>query len=83
MHTRTCPFCGEELKADVLGGLCPRCVLKQTLAGGAGAPASLAAAKAGAILDAANATLDTLRSFGDYELLEKRNGPRNSDHELS
>lgn len=31
MDARTCPFCGAELRAGVLGGLCPRCVLKRTL----------------------------------------------------
>ena len=38
MAARICPFCGGELKAEVLGGLCPRCVLKQTAASEASAP---------------------------------------------
>ena len=28
MEARTCPFCGAELRADVMRGLCPKCVLK-------------------------------------------------------
>ena len=32
MEPRTCPFCGGELKPGLLGGLCPRCTLKQTIA---------------------------------------------------
>jgi eukaryotic-like serine/threonine-protein kinase len=31
MPARTCPFCGAELNAGVLGGLCPKCVLKNVV----------------------------------------------------
>ena len=32
MAARTCPFCGAELKAEVLAGLCPKCVLHKVMA---------------------------------------------------
>jgi eukaryotic-like serine/threonine-protein kinase len=31
MAAATCPFCGAELKAEVLGGLCPKCVLGRAM----------------------------------------------------
>jgi hypothetical protein len=31
MSAQTCPFCGAELKTEVLGGLCPKCVLKEVM----------------------------------------------------
>ena len=32
MEERTCPTCGAELKAEVLGGLCPQCELHTVMA---------------------------------------------------
>jgi len=57
MSSRTCPFCGAELKAEIFGGLCPRCVLHQTTADETPPPPE--------------SSLERGRSFGDYELLEE------------
>lgn len=57
MSSRTCPFCGAELKAEIFRGLCPRCVLLQTMANEAPPPAP--------------SSLNHGHPFGDYELLEE------------
>jgi hypothetical protein len=57
MSSRTCPFCGTELKAEIFSGLCPRCVLQQTMANEAPPPAQ--------------SSLNRRHPFGDYELLEE------------
>jgi serine/threonine-protein kinase len=38
MEPRTCPRCGVAIEADRAGGLCPACLLKDGLHGGATAP---------------------------------------------
>jgi eukaryotic-like serine/threonine-protein kinase len=68
MDPRTCPFCGGELKPGLVGGLCPRCVLKQTLPADS-APSLPAEGEIGDIPNPAQPALSTAGSFGDYEML--------------
>ena len=73
MAVRTCPFCGGELKAEILGGLCPQCVLKQTAAEDAPPPASHRAERdaSPAATESRKQKAESGKRFGDYELLEK------------
>jgi WD40 repeat protein/tRNA A-37 threonylcarbamoyl transferase component Bud32 len=76
MSSRTCPFCGAAVKAEVLGGLCPRCVFGQLVVGEE-PPATPSPAGADGVVGAAPAEQPNLparlpekvRYFGDYELL--------------
>jgi WD40 repeat protein len=64
MATPTCPSCGAALQAEVLGGLCPRCVLQKALA----EPEDAAGESE---VESAKSELRLGPRFGDYELLEE------------
>src|SRR5215471_8827279 len=53
--TRTCPQCGAALPDQGWEGLCPKCLVRVSLEGGA----------------ESNAGPEQLRRFGDYELLQE------------
>jgi hypothetical protein len=59
-EARTCPKCGEPLAADMLTGLCPKCVARALLAGPV--PEAVPGQSASPL---------HIRYFGDYELLEE------------
>jgi WD40 repeat protein/tRNA A-37 threonylcarbamoyl transferase component Bud32 len=63
MPARTCPSCGAELKAGILAGLCPVCVLGRAMGEEVGE------GQAGA--RGPGAETGGCRRVGDYELLEE------------
>lgn len=78
MPARTCPFCGAELKTEILNGLCPKCVLKQIGANEVISEAPDSAHQAGRTPAAGKSAIrhpqsemGWVRYFGDYELLEE------------
>ncbi len=74
-----CVECGAELPSDALRGLCPQCLLKAGLANGSAAPGlsssentqMVSEATPSAALNSQHSTLNRIRYFGDYELLEE------------
>ncbi len=52
-----CPHCGRKLSASSLGRLCPRCMLQKALA------------TTPAVPDREATPIESIRSFGDYELM--------------
>jgi serine/threonine protein kinase len=75
MPARKCAICGADLPADLLEGLCPRCILEEVMvgdeessAGGAEPVGELQSTPRGVV---PRAPLDRARPFGDYELLEE------------
>jgi len=84
MPARICPSCGAELRAEVLGGLCPQCVLNKVMAEPeAGGQAPAVSGQRSAVSDFKSDALHSpplsspgsapgrARRFGDYELLEE------------
>src|SRR5512137_1320829 len=71
MEPRMCPFCGGELKPGLLGGLCPRCTLKQAIGDEIRAPAVIHSETIGSTPGAPPVAIGGLSFFGDYQLLEK------------
>lgn len=75
MATRNCPNCGAELKAAILGGLCPQCVLQKVMAEPKDRGQTLDVSEGQSVqpstLDSQLSTPRCVRYFGDYELLEE------------
>src|SRR5262245_22728414 len=73
----TCPQCGGPLPADGWAGLCPKCLVRVSLA--ARAEWAARSPRVGAVEEpssrltrlSAEGTEEPLRRFGDYELLEE------------
>jgi WD40 repeat protein len=65
---KTCPNCGARLPLDTWQGLCPSCVVRFSL----GVASPRTAVEAAADLQSQSATTsESIRYFGDYELLDE------------
>lgn len=76
MAHKTCQRCGTELRPDVPGGFCPRCLVQAGIDLSTGAPLNADASPGDAAGTSAASPLATQHStlatsFGDYELLEE------------
>lgn len=76
----TCPHCGEELAADTVAGVCPKCLLQQGLAQSDSAasaktvtqdPGSPGLVGKGREAGQGESAPTHLRYFGDYEILDE------------
>ena len=66
--TNPCPQCHAPLPRDAPGGMCPECLLR----GGFEEDEAMAGSSSGGPVDEpAEGVPETLRYFGDYELLEQ------------
>src|SRR5256885_12359577 len=68
--TQTCPKCGAELPTHLLGGLCPKCVVRFSFGEAAGDP-SPASQEFEISNPKSQIQKPKLHYFGDYELLEE------------
>ena len=72
MPAQKCPNCGAELKAEILGGLCPQCVLSKVLAEPEEAgPMSEDGKKPPVQRSSPHSHPKRVPYFGDYELMEE------------
>src|SRR5512139_1877212 len=76
MAHKTCQRCGTQLRPDVPGGLCPRCLVQAAIDLSAGPAPDADASPGDAAETPAASPLATRHSplgtcFGDYELLEE------------
>lgn len=71
MATRTCPLCGAELKAEVLEGLCPKCLLHKVMAEPEGERPKTKDEGQRAEVLSQQPGLGKVKYFGDYELLKE------------
>src|SRR5262245_3509178 len=61
---QVCPVCGNALTAGMPEGLCPACLAREIMAGPRHADTAVGD-------EAPNLSFESLRFFGDYELLEE------------
>jgi tRNA A-37 threonylcarbamoyl transferase component Bud32 len=66
-----CPFCGAELKPEILGGLCPKCVLKKTMRGEGDTQVLSTPEEHQSGPLTSPSIIEVVRYFGDYEVLEE------------